>query len=153
LFSLCCFPYFFLRSIPLSPLFCLSEQQGDQQFSSALSSPTAPSSPEDHSLSLQYSLSSNISLAATSVLESLISRLYESGFPLNNPTESTDMSRTEQEIFLVVNEQLSAICEEIAPHVVQLSKILMKLLANYEYTKLTFQTKTLMPRLGNLDVD
>ncbi len=102
----------------------------------------------DPSLLEQFSLSANISLAATSVLESLISRLYESGFPLHNPTES-DISRTEQEMFIVVNEQLSQICEEIAPHVPRLTTVLVKILENLEKTRMKFPTKHFTPRLGH----
>lgn len=96
----------------------------------------------------QYSLQNNIALAATSVLESLISRLYESGFPLHNPTES-DISRTEQELFLIMNEQLNQICEEIAPNVPRFTALLSNILQNTERRNMKFTTKLVKPRLGH----
>jgi hypothetical protein len=108
------------------------------------------SSDETNEAVVTPEVQSNIALAATSVLESLISRLYESGFPLSNPTES-DISQAEQELFILVNEQLNTICEEIAPETTRITNVLVRTLANSqrEETYLNFPTKKACPRLGH----
>ena len=94
----------------------------------------------------------NVSLAATSVLESLVSRLYESCFPMSNggPDASDASALLEQQAVLAaVQEQIAVICAEIVPFVPLLTDVLRRILDQKHTHAMRFQCKALVPRLGH----
>lgn len=95
----------------------------------------------------ELTIRSNVALAATSVLESLISRLYESGFPLQ-PNDS-DIGHDQSTIIALVNEQINQICEELIPYVPRVTAVLNRILASQDKTMTRFQSKINSPKLGH----
>lgn len=112
----------------------------------------------------------NTQLAATSVLESLISRLFEAGFPMqlnagNEPDAglNTGMNQEEQEeLYYMIHETLHQICTMIIPLVHRMTKVLQEIIRRteqgsppYESTEIGITKNTLLlpskirsPRLG-----
>lgn len=86
-------------------------------------------------------LKQNVRLAAASVLESLISRLFESGFPLqpsqlDNTSNNTSLeaqqqmllAQQESEAVAQVHAQIREICDELAPLLYRVTDVLTRIL-------------------------
>lgn len=116
-------------------------------------------------------LRSQVSLAAASVLESLVSRLFESGFPMmmasaldSDLPEHGQLQEAEQEALNQVHELLRSICDEVAPLLDRLSALLLRLLQRAQRVRhslaqhdavssneaVSLQAKMRLPRLGHL---
>lgn len=116
-------------------------------------------------------LRSQVSLAAASVLESLVSRLFESGFPMmmtsaldSDLPEHGQLQEAEQEALNQVHELLRNICDEVAPLLDRLSALLLRLLQRAQRVRhslaqqeavspseaVSLQAKMRLPRLGHL---
>jgi hypothetical protein len=110
-----------------------------------LSLPT-PLSPLQVECDREQVLRANIALAATSVLESLVSRLFESCFPVQGESEP---SLSEQEALLEVQEQVAVVCSEIAPFVPRIAAALRLLHERRACSSAFFQSQISAPRLGH----
>lgn len=102
-----------------------------------------------NSIESTASIEYNISLAAASVLESLISRLYESGFLMQNQNGSEESEGNDRDSVNQVHELIVQICDEITPHVGLITEVLRKLLRESENNSLTLQCKIKAPKLGH----
>jgi hypothetical protein len=119
----------------------------------------ADSEATGESLTQTNSEQQQVSLAAASVLESLVSRLFESGFPLMNlsaldasqdnnnsnsgaadsTNSSSEAAAAEQEQLQQVHELLRSICDEVAPLLDRVAAFLLQLLKRAQRVKQALQ--------------
>jgi hypothetical protein len=96
-----------------------------------------------------FNVNSSISLASISVLESLISRLFEASLPFENASGPHDVE-LENENLQKVKESIDAICILIEPYLSKMDLILKSYLGEKNpCSKLRNQTKNYFPRLGH----
>jgi hypothetical protein len=95
-----------------------------------------------------YTSATSISLAATSVLESLNSRLFESNLPFDQSTSSVN-DFSDEENCLMAKDQIESICNQMLAYIPQLYAVLRKYVESNPCEPFINQSRVLVPRLGH----
>lgn len=100
-------------------------------------------------LPLDLQIQSNISLACISVLESLISRLFESGYHYQLNEIQTEIPESDQLLIKAIQYQLHQLNNDILPHISKFKDILQYIIQHAKETKLIFPSKIASCKLGH----